>query len=104
MVKRRDPLAGLDAEAVARDGRRWEALLAAAEAAGGKVHPLCLYGLLRGLRACGAALVPAAAGWRLDPPPDMTRDELRAEVGSHAPMLAELLRQAREPGQLRQAA
>lgn len=100
----RDPLAGLDAEAVARDGWRWEALLAAAEVDGGRADPDCLFGLLRGLRSCGAALVPAPVGWRLDPPPDMTRAELRAEIGPHAPLLAELLRQAREPGQQRRAA
>ena len=90
-----DPLRGIDGDATRRDGRRWEALLAAVAAAEGtRWAPSGLYGLLRGLRACGAALEPSSRGWRLDPPPDMTRDAMRDEIGDHAQRLAAILRHA----------
>lgn len=92
-VLRLDPLHGIDPAAVLRDGAAWEEVLRSAwRIAGPQDGPGCLFGLLRGLRACGAALVPAPAGLRLDPPPDMTREELRAEIGGHAQTLAAILR------------
>lgn len=90
----RDPLHGIDADATRRDGRRWEALLAAVAADGEEWDPWGLYGRLRGLRALGAALEDSRQGWRLDPPPDMTRDMMRDEIGDHATRLAALLRHA----------
>lgn len=99
-----DPLQGLDPAAVRRDGAAWRALLGAALALGDRYDPAGLFGLLRGLRACGAALVPASVGWRLDPPADMTREELRAEVGDHAQQLAALLRAAGDVRQIGRAA
>lgn len=101
MVIEHDPLRGIDANAVARDGARWSALLEAVAGMGGRFDPVGLYGLLRGLRACGATLIDATHGWRLDPPADMDRDTMRQEIGEHATLLAGLLRAA---GDVRRAA
>lgn len=101
MMIEHDPLRGIDANAVARDGARWSALLEAVAGMGGRFDPTGLYGVLRGLRACGASLIDATHGWRLDPPPDMGRDIMRREIGDHATLLAGLLRAA---GDIRRAA
>ena len=103
MTRHVDPLQGLDPAAVQRDGASWRALLGAAKALGGEYDPQGLYGLLRGLRACGTALEPSSRGWRLDPPPDMPRDTMRDAIGDHAQLLAALLRASGDVRRLRHA-
>lgn len=82
-----DPLAGLDESAHERDGRAWEALLAAAFALDG-CEPDGLFGRLRGLRCLGARL----RGERLVPPIEMDFEEQDDVLRSHRGGLLGLLR------------
>lgn len=92
-------LAAIDPRPDMRDDtERWSRLLLLVAPTDAR-DPQGLTGTLRYLRCEGATLAPAeAGGYRLLPPPDMWREDVRAMVaeGGHEALLIDLLGRAGE--------